>query len=351
MAKISIITPVWNGLPWVKNCVESVLTQRFEDWELLISDNGSTDGTRDYLATLTDPRIRVFYQPQNLGILGNVNFLFQNARAPLSQFLCHDDYLVAPESLAKIVALWADAAPEIGFIRANWNQKEARNALEAYALEALPKRIEPRDADLFFFIFGCIPGNLSNVSVRTGLVEQMGWFDQRLPSAGDFEFWIRSARQWVFLLEKSDLTHVRAHPGQASKYLNRHGEIVGQLYKVVGTLFDRLKTDIPKQTLRAHATLAYDALQRWAGVRQVLTDSNREYLDRLEAEVAERDAFLSSHLRWTAFFLSGGGHWGRTFFARRLLASRLADQRSQPLMHRTPEARHATPAGSHADET
>ena len=48
---ISILTPVWNGLPYVKECIASVLAQEFQDWELLIGDNGSTDGTREYLAS------------------------------------------------------------------------------------------------------------------------------------------------------------------------------------------------------------------------------------------------------------------------------------------------------------
>ena len=309
-------------MPWLKTCVESVLSQGFEDWELLVSDNGSNDGTRDYLATLCDPRIRIFYQAQNLGILGNLNFLFQNARAPISQFLCHDDYLIGPGSLSQIVSLWSDAAPEIGFIRANWNQKQARNALEAYALEALPRRVEPRDSDLYFFIFGCIPGNLSNVSLRTNLIEQMGGFDQGFPNAGDFEFWIRAARQRAFLLEPTEVTYIRAHPGQASKYLNRRGELIAQLFEIVDRLFNRLKSNVPRQILRAHVTLTYDALQRWTAVRRVLKDSDNGYLDQLNSQVASRDMFLRSEMRWTVFFLSGGGRWGRTFFARRLLAHR-----------------------------
>ena len=46
---ISIITPVWNGLPYIKECVESVIAQDFQDWELIIGDNASEDGTSEYL--------------------------------------------------------------------------------------------------------------------------------------------------------------------------------------------------------------------------------------------------------------------------------------------------------------
>ena len=57
---ISILTPVWNGLPYIKECIESVLSQDFQDWEMIIGDNESDDGTSEYLRSFTDPRIKSF---------------------------------------------------------------------------------------------------------------------------------------------------------------------------------------------------------------------------------------------------------------------------------------------------
>jgi glycosyltransferase involved in cell wall biosynthesis len=318
----------------LKNCVESVRSQAFEDWELVISDNGSEDGTRDYLATLIDPRIRIFYQEHNLGINGNVNFLISNARAPISQFLCHDDNFVEPGSLSRILSAWSAAPAEIGFIRSNWNQTTVRSALEAYAVEALPKRIEPRDSDLFFFIFGCIPGNISNISVRTRLIENMGGFDQQVANVGDFDFWSRTARQSPFLLEAANVTQIRFHAGQASKYLNRRGESISQLYAIVENLFDRLKKDFPVEMLRLHATLTYDAMQRWIAVRRLVSERSTVYLTALAEQTAHRELFLRFTLRWMTFLLSGGGRWGQTLAARWLLARRrrssLGEARATP---------------------
>ena len=75
MPRISVLMPVYNGMPYIPDAVESVLAQDEQDWELVISDNGSTDSTRDYLRSLQDPRIRVHLQQANLGIFGNLNFL------------------------------------------------------------------------------------------------------------------------------------------------------------------------------------------------------------------------------------------------------------------------------------
>jgi glycosyltransferase involved in cell wall biosynthesis len=68
---ISILTPVWNGLPYIKECVNSVLAQDFQDWEMIVGDNASDDGTSEYLRTLTDPRIKVFRHDKNMGVCTN----------------------------------------------------------------------------------------------------------------------------------------------------------------------------------------------------------------------------------------------------------------------------------------
>jgi glycosyltransferase involved in cell wall biosynthesis len=319
MPQISIITPVRNGLPFVQSCVDSVLSQDFQEWELLISDNASDDGTREYLTTLTDPRIRVFYQQQNLGINGNLNFLVQQAAAPICQFLCADDYFSDAQSLSYIVNLWANAT-DIGFIRANWSRAKARNAIEAFAIDSVPMRVEPAECDLFFFIFGCFAGNTSNISLRTHLYKKMGGLSKGVVT--DFDFWTRTARETPFLLEESPLTYVRAHKGQASNYLNRHGEAISQQFAIVEELFGRLKKDFPVSQLRVHATVFYDAPQRWAAVRRLLFNGSRAYFDALAAATIDRPMFLHPVMRWAVFLLTGGGRWGKTLIARRLLERR-----------------------------
>lgn len=69
--------------------MSDILAQSFEDWELLISDDGSSDGTREWLAeNVKDPRIRVFLQTENLGYVRNKNFVFSRS---CGQFLTQQD--------------------------------------------------------------------------------------------------------------------------------------------------------------------------------------------------------------------------------------------------------------------
>ena len=93
--RISVLIPVYNGLPFIEAAIASVLAQECQDWELLISDNGSNDGTRAYLSALSDPRIQVYEQLSNIGIMGNLNFLLAQAPAAIVKILGHDDMLLA----------------------------------------------------------------------------------------------------------------------------------------------------------------------------------------------------------------------------------------------------------------
>ncbi len=330
MTAVSIITPVWNGLPFLKTCVESVQAQQFEDWELLISDDGSTDGSRDWLATLADRRIRIFEQSRNLGIFGNLNFLFDRATAPVSQILCQDDYFADSWSLDGIMRLWNKAPARVGFIRENWTDGNSTNEIGRWGRKHLPELIESRDSDLIFFVFGCIAGNLSNISVRTALVKSHGGFDQSFPYAGDYQFWSRLGRSTPFLLEPSDWTRVRRHPGQASFHLNRQAELVAQQYAIVQDLFDRLKEGRSEFLLRLHATIQYDAFQRWVAVRRLLSSGDANYLATVDAQGSAHGAFLAPPLRWLVFFFTGGGRWGCSMTASLLLRrdSVIGDQRT-----------------------
>ena len=60
---ISIILPAHNAGPYLRECVDSVLAQTWRNWELLLVDNGSTDGTAAIAASFTDPRINVLFEP------------------------------------------------------------------------------------------------------------------------------------------------------------------------------------------------------------------------------------------------------------------------------------------------
>lgn len=92
--KISIGLPVYNGQKHVAKAIESLLAQSFSDFELIISDNGSTDGTSDIIASKAsnDSRIRYYRQQSNNGATANFGFVLEKASAPYFMWAAADDY-------------------------------------------------------------------------------------------------------------------------------------------------------------------------------------------------------------------------------------------------------------------
>ncbi|MEO1575488.1 MAG: glycosyltransferase family 2 protein, partial [Pseudomonadota bacterium] len=95
MAAISVGMPVYNGELFMADAIESVLAQTFDDFELLIADNASTDATESICRDFADrdPRIRYTRHAENIGAAANYNFLFGRARAPYFRWNNSDDLL------------------------------------------------------------------------------------------------------------------------------------------------------------------------------------------------------------------------------------------------------------------
>ncbi len=316
---ISIITIVYNGLPFLREAVDSVLRQEYEDWELLISDDGSTDGSREFLDSLKDPRITVFKQESNLGIFDNLNFLFDKAKAPLSQILCQDDYFVSTDSLDYIVRYWENAAVSTGFVRFNHNFPDGKQVL-GYQDKIIPSVIKANESAIWFYAFGNIPGNLSNVSVRTHLVKQYGGFNQGLPYAGDFEFWSRLATKADMGIDRQNVVHVRRHPGVASNFLNKKGELLVQMGQIISRLYNSLAVQYPgaNMVLKIHGTLNYDILPRDTAVKRYLK-GDKTYLAKLN-DVSDHSPFAVKSLwRWGFYIITAGGRVGRVLVTKKLL--------------------------------
>jgi glycosyltransferase involved in cell wall biosynthesis len=213
-AKIILPMPSYNGLKFIEQAINSVLAQSIPDRKLIVSDDGSIDGTVEYLQSLLDERIKVFY----------------------TTWRCDHGC-------------------------------DGTSGLMQLELEVLRTIIEPQDSDLYFFLFGCIAGNRSNVSVRTDVVVKVGWYRTDLPYAGNFEFWSRTGRVRPWALSRSSVVQVRRHAEQASRTLNNKGELLPQLHLVVQGLFEALRDQGHELSeLRWFATTNYVAQQIDGGI-------------------------------------------------------------------------------------
>lgn len=92
---VSIGMPVYNGARFVAEAIESVLSQEFTDFELIIADNASTDGTEEICRRYAekDNRIKIARHPRNIGAAKNYNYTFHCAAGEYFSWLAHDDLL------------------------------------------------------------------------------------------------------------------------------------------------------------------------------------------------------------------------------------------------------------------
>lgn len=112
MPRVTIGLPVYNGGTEIGEAIASLLAQAFVDFELLISDNGSTDGTETICREFArkDSRVRYVRQPENLGVKRNFQFVLHEAKSEYFLWAAHDDRW-APNYLQELVAT-LDAHPD-----------------------------------------------------------------------------------------------------------------------------------------------------------------------------------------------------------------------------------------------
>jgi len=113
MPKISIGLPVYNGARYLREALDSLLTQTYSDFELIVSDNGSTDATPTIVSQYArkDSRIHSIRNETNRGAAWNYNHVFQLSSAPFFKWASHDD-VCAPEYLERCLYVM-DAHPDI----------------------------------------------------------------------------------------------------------------------------------------------------------------------------------------------------------------------------------------------
>lgn len=106
MKKVSIGLPVYNGANYVAAAIDSILAQTYGDFDLLISDNASTDGTEEICRAYArqDSRVRYIRQLRNMGAAANHNLLVRASLSPYFKWAAHDD-LLAPDFLATCVEI------------------------------------------------------------------------------------------------------------------------------------------------------------------------------------------------------------------------------------------------------
>jgi glycosyltransferase involved in cell wall biosynthesis len=186
---ISVVLATYNRVASLRRAIASVLAQDGARFELIVVDDASTDGTRDHLATLTDPRVRVVFAERNLGPSGARNRGLAAATAEIVAFLDSDDAYRPGRLAVPLAALAADPmlvcvlSGAVKFIR------DAPRDMPIAAVRLAPAAFE------WALVADLIPVEASSMTVRRAPALAVGGFCEQLRLTEDREFLIRLAQE------------------------------------------------------------------------------------------------------------------------------------------------------------
>jgi glycosyltransferase involved in cell wall biosynthesis len=222
---VSICVPTYNGERYLRPCLDSVLVQTHGDFELLIVDDASTDGTPELLDAYAarDSRVRLVRNASNRGLVGNWNRCIELARARWIKFAFQDD-LLAPDCVERMLA--AGAARPIVFARREFifEQGTPDDVCAFYRKLPCISGVLGGDADvtadevcagvlrepLNFF------GEPTAALLHRSLFERFGLFNADLEQLCDLEFWIRAASNTGLAWIDAPLAAFRYHTKSTS---------------------------------------------------------------------------------------------------------------------------------------
>ena len=221
---LTIGIPVFNGEAFIGAAVRSVLSQSRGDFELIVSDNASTDRTLAVLDGFNDRRIRVLRSSKNVGAAGNWNRLVDAASGRYLKILCADD-VIAPDCLRQQAdVLERDTREEISMVasRRDIIGPSGELLLSARGLPGMRGRVPGHEAIARCVRSGGNPfGESGAVLVRTAAARAAGGFSDRLPYLMDVDFYCRVLRHGGLYALGESLAAFRAHGGQASNAMVR----------------------------------------------------------------------------------------------------------------------------------
>ena len=220
---VSVILPTFDRLPLLRQAVASVVAQTFADWELIVADDGSTDGTHEWLATLDDPRIRTI-RLAHTGLPPRARQAgLDVARGGWVAFLDSDD-LWLPEKLALQLRQLAEHPS------CDWSCTGVR------IIDAAGTPIPPRPPvpwrphsgwvlDKLLTFEGS--ASIQTMLVRRALLHDVGGFDDAFSMRDDYDLALRLAARAELWATAESLTLVRDHPARSTT-LTRDAELFRQ---------------------------------------------------------------------------------------------------------------------------
>ena len=210
MPHITVTIPVFNRSQLIGQTIESVLNQEFQDFDLLVVDDASSDDTIEIVRQYSerDPRIQFVVNPKNLGLTRNWNRCLDLAQGPLVQLLLSDD-LIDPNYLG-LVSNFFEKRPETGFVASKCRYVGPNGELIDPGRSEASRLYSAGDEAITALLLGGFP-HVSSIVMRRECYEKLGKFNEHIWHGPDVEMDARIASVYDFYLFGDIHTSFRRH--------------------------------------------------------------------------------------------------------------------------------------------
>ena len=221
---VTICIPVYNGAEFISEAIESVLKQSFQDFEIIVLDNKSTDATLEVVKRFNDARITLLQNDTNLGMLGNWNKILGLAKGKYIKLLPADDAIYSTCLELQVAVLERDSKETISLVCARkdvvnekgkilFSRGFSRSTGEVQGIKAI--NINTRSG-------GNIIGEPGVVLFRRSILEKTGLFDASNYYAIDIDLWYKMLLHGnLYVIAKSLCIFRISGASESPKIINR----------------------------------------------------------------------------------------------------------------------------------
>jgi glycosyltransferase involved in cell wall biosynthesis len=202
---ISVVMPVHNALPFLEESIKSILSQTLTDFEFVILDDASTDGSRELLRdwSLRDRRIRLHESEKQLGLAGASNAVVAKTRTPLVARMDADD-IAHPDRLLRQIKVMKNHL-DVALIGTLCN-----------GIDASGREVRPRDRWRLLRRSNLIPFPHGSAMFRREAFDRVGGYDEKTIGAEDQDLFLRMTACGRVVTLPDVLYHYRYHSGNAT---------------------------------------------------------------------------------------------------------------------------------------
>jgi len=226
MAKVSVIIPTYNRAGFLRTAIISVLNQSFQDFEIIVVDDASTDNTPEVVTHFGDERIKYIRNNTSKGAAGSRNVAIMSSTCTYIAFLDDDDEWL-PKKLQMQISILEKSSIDIVGIHTGIIQIE-KVGRKIFSQEIVENGEDPFESNYI---------TTSSVLLRRSCFERVGLFDENMPTGSDYDMWIRILTKFRFEYIDEPLVKYYIHGAGLTDDYGKKIEGMEMLQKKYGEMF------------------------------------------------------------------------------------------------------------------